>query len=120
MTPIEIAVAAGIVIVCGVLLFLAVTNQQRQTRDAQRLEATRTLQAQLEFFRGEHASYPAMLDAIPGNHAGYVYAATPDGCGEDKATLCLGYTLGFQLEGQIGGLTGGRCTAGPKGVTCAR
>lgn len=123
MSPVEMAVMGGVILIVGVLLYLSVGYQKRIANDTQRLQGVRTVQAALESFRGQRASYPVSIDNFPSvKEAGLtmVYVPTPEKCGEDKDVLCAGYTLSFQLEGAVGSLTGGKCQAGPQGVSCAK
>ena len=115
--------AGALILVIVTLAWLAAADMSRRARDTVRLVAVRNVQAGLEDFRRERASYPATLDPIlaaqnAGLQLGYVPA--PEGCGPDREQLCGSYTLTFTLEGMLGTLPGGDCSAGPQGLSCGQ
>jgi type II secretory pathway pseudopilin PulG len=113
--------AGALVLAIVTLAVLATVDMSRRSRDTVKLAVVRNIQAGLEDFRRDRASYPATLDPVPAAQnlafkPGYVPA--PDGCGPDLEQLCNSYTLNFTLEGQVGTLSGGDCSVGPQGLTC--
>ncbi len=123
-TLIEGLLAAGVVLVLIVPMTLGVLDTRRRARDAMRVSSVRQAQAALETYRAKKASYPAAASELPADDVALVqalgYAAEPAGCDARGATICGEYRLSFTLEGAIGGLPGGVCTASTRGLSCSR
>jgi len=125
MTLVEILIAAGLVILLGVMMLLGVLDQRRRARDASVVSAARQAQAAVEAYRAKNASYPGEALDLPAGDAelaeAFSYQAEPSGCAADKADTCRGYVLNFALEGRVGTLSGGACTLRQTGaITCVR
>lgn len=125
MTLVELLIAAGLVLLLGVMMLLGVLDQRRRSRDASVVSAARQAQAAVETFRAKTASYPGEAADLPAGDAelaeALAYEAEPGGCGPDMAEVCRGYVLRFALEGRVGTLTGGDCELRPAdGITCVR
>ncbi|HTK60702.1 MAG TPA: hypothetical protein VL283_05880 [Candidatus Baltobacteraceae bacterium] len=125
MTLVEILIAAGLVLLLGVLMLLGVLDQGRRARDASVVSAVRQAQAAVETYRAKNASYPGKaLDLPPGDAESaesFGYAAEPAGCAADQAETCRGYVLSFNLEGRVGTLPGGACELRQTGgITCVK
>jgi len=119
----EGALAGGVILLLTVPMLLGVLDQRRRTRDTQKVSQVRQAQAALETFRTRNGSYPSAAQDLSGNDASlasaFAYEAQPQGCAADQAETCRSYVLRFTLEGQIGTLRGGTCTAGPDGLSCS-
>lgn len=125
MTLVEILVAAGLVLLLGVLMLLGVLDARRRARDGAVVSAARQAQAAVETYRAKNASYPGAASDLPPEDAdlaeAFGYQAEPEGCAADKAETCRTYLLRFSLEGRVGTLAGGSCELRPgSGIACAR
>ena len=116
ITRIEIAISAGLILLLGGAMWLGVRYAGRLSRDAARLSSVRQAQAGLESFRLKRLAYPSS-DA-PDAPKGFTYRALPEGCAPGTEAPCVGYELAFILEGRVGTLAGGDCTAKPDGLAC--
>jgi len=120
MTLVEILIAAGLVLLLGVLMLLGVLDQRRRARDAGVVSAARQAQAAVEAYRARTASYPASASDLPPGDAelaaAFGYRAEPEGCAADRAETCRAYALSFSLEGRVGSLPGGDCELRPSGA----
>jgi hypothetical protein len=113
--------AVVLILAVVTLAWLGATDMSRQSRDTVRLATVRNVQAGLESFRLNRASYPATLDDIPAaQHLSFKldYVPAPAGCGPDLEALCTSYALNFTLEGLVGTLPGGACSVSPDGLAC--
>ncbi len=123
-TLIEGLLAGGVILVLIVPMALGVLDTRRRARDAMRVSNVRQAQAALETYRAKKASYPATASELPPDDVAVVqalgYAAVPEGCDARAASICTEYRLSFTLEGAIGGLPGGVCTATTQGLSCSR
>jgi len=123
MSLVEILVAAGLVLLLGAAMLLGVLDQQRRTRDAQRVSLVRQAQAAVEAYRARQASYPGSSSDLPAADAAlaasFGYQAAPQECGADKVEPCRDYGLSFSLEGSVGLLDGKTCAASPQGLSCS-
>ena len=123
MSLVEILVSAGMILLLGTAMLLGVLDQQRRSRDAQRVSEVRQVQAAVEAYRARTDSYPGTSGDLSGGDAaladGFGYQADPSGCGSDQAQLCRNYALSFKLEGPVGLLNGKTCTANPQGLSCS-
>lgn len=115
-TRVELAVSAGLILLIGTAMILGARYARRVSRDVERLSAVRQAQADLEGYRLKRLAYPAAGD--PDAPEGFDYRPTPDGCAPATDNPCLGYEIAFVLEGRIGGLAGGACTATREATTC--
>ena len=125
MTLVEILIAAGLVLLLGVMMLLGVLDQRRRARDASVVSSARQAQAAVETFRAKNASYPGEASDLPSGEAelaeAFGYLAEPAGCAPDKAETCRAYVLSFALEGRVGTLAGGACELrSTGGITCVR
>ena len=125
MTLVEILIAAGLVLLLGVLMLLGVLDQARRSRDAVVVSGARQAQAAVETYRAKTASYPGKATDLPPGDAelaaAYGYKAEPEGCAADLGDTCRSYVLGFTLEGRVGTLAGGACELRPGApIACAR
>lgn len=124
MTLIGILASAGLVLLLGAAMFLGVSDQDRRSRDAERVSQVRQAQAALGAFRARAGSYPGAAADLSETDAaladGFGYQAQPAGCGADLPQPCTGYQLTFSLEGPVGLLDGKACRAGPQGLSCSR
>ncbi|MFA5853911.1 MAG: hypothetical protein WC866_02375 [Patescibacteria group bacterium] len=123
VTLVEGLVAGGLVLVVAVPMVLGVLDTRRRARDATQVSFVRQAQAVLEIYRARTASYPEKASALRSDEAELVeafgYVAEPEGCGAVSATPCREYRLQFVLEGPLGALTGGICTAERTGLSCS-
>lgn len=116
-------IATALVLAVVVLAWLGATDMSRRSRDTARLSTIRNIQADLEDFRRERASYPVTLELIPAAQKlafQIKYEASPTGCAPDLEQLCRSYTLSFILEGKVGSLPGGNCSIEPQGLSCGQ
>ncbi len=123
-TRLEVLLAAGVALVLVIPMVLGVQDTRRRARDAMRVSNVRQAQAALETYRAKKASYPAAASDMPADDVALVqamgYAPAPEGCNPRGASACVDYHLSFTLEGVIGGLPGGVCTATVQGLSCSR
>ena len=118
---VELILTGAGLLVLIILLALAVLDTRRRSRDTSRVSEVRQIEAVLHQYRYQKASYPADLQEVLGDIAsGFSYQAYPEGCGADTEALCDGYLIGFGLEGPVGSLPGGQCSASPEGISCTR
>lgn len=125
MTLTEILVAAGLVLLLGVLMLLGVLDARRRARDGAVVSAARQAQAAVETYRARTASYPGSAADLAAEDAAlaeaFGYEAEPSGCAPDLAETCRSYVLRFRLEGRVGTLLGGACELRPTGgIACVR
>lgn len=112
-----------VIVVIGILALLVITTFngiQQKGRDTERQTDIKAVHGHLEAYYAQYGQYPvqddvfnesfrrefmrglddeALVDPTGGN---YEYKPTPDGCDND-ATICNGYTLEAELEGEIDG-----------------
>lgn len=123
ITLVEGFIAVGLVLVVLVPMALGVLDARRRARDSTQVSVVRQAQAALEIYRARTASYPGNAGALRSDEAELVesldYAAEPAGCGATAASPCREYLLRFVLEGPIGALPGGICTARASGLSCS-
>ena len=109
-------------LVVAVPMVLGVLDTRRRARDATQVSFVRQAQAVLEIYRARTASYPEKASMLRSDEAELVealgYVAEPDGCSTAGATPCREYRLRFMLEGPLGALAGGICTAQRTGLSC--
>ncbi|WKZ29395.1 MAG: hypothetical protein QY323_01545 [Patescibacteria group bacterium] len=124
ITLVEGLIAGGLVLVLAVPMVLGVLDTRRRSRDASVVSLVRQTQAALEAYRARTASYPERTDLLRSDDADLAdalgYAPEPSGCGSVSATPCQNYRLQFALEGQLGALAGGSCTAERTGLSCSQ
>jgi len=125
MTLVEILVAAGLVLLLGVMMLLGVLDQRRRARDTSVVSAARQAQAAIETYRAKTASYPGAAMDLPAGDAeladAFGYEAEPSGCAPDASETCRSYVLRFTLEGRVGTLAGGACELRQAGdITCVK
>lgn len=120
ITRVELLVTAGLTLLLGTLMVLAVVDAGRRSRDAAVLSRVRGVQAGLEAYRGRTASYPTDLAEIRAEGEGFIYEPRPEGCRADGERLCTEYGLRFSLEGTFGSLPGGDCVAERQAMSCAK
>lgn len=121
ITRVELLVTAGLTLLLGALMVLAVVDARRRSRDAAILSRVRSVQAGLEAYRGRTASYPTDLGELQAEEEeGFAYEPRPEGCRADGERLCTEYSLRFALEGALGSLPGGACVAERQAVTCTK
>ncbi len=124
LTLVEGLLAGAVILILAVPMLLGVLDTRRRARDAMRVSEVRQAQAALEAYRSKNGSYPPAAaeldsdDAALAQNLGYV--PSPDGCGAGGAGDCRDYLLRFRLEGALGALPGGACTAGSSGLSCSR
>jgi type II secretory pathway pseudopilin PulG len=119
----DLLIAVGVILLVGGLIVWATVDARRRSRDTERVSEARQLQAMLDLYRIERASYPTALEDIPDVEqfkTTFRYAPQPEGCGADQASICGSYTAAFSLEGRVGTLVGGNCAISPEGLTCTR
>lgn len=123
-TLVEGLVAGGLVLVLAVPMLLGVRDTRRRSRDASVVSTVRQAQAALEAYRARSASYPERTDLLRSDDAELAealgYAPEPSGCGSATPTPCHAYRLQFAMEGPLGVLAGGSCTATHMGLSCSR
>lgn len=123
VTLVEGLVAGGLILVVVVPMVLGVLDTRRRARDSTQVSNVRQAQAALEIYRARTASYPENAGALRSDEAELVeafdYAAEPAGCGANTAVPCREYLLRFELEGPLGALPGGICTARRTGLSCS-
>ncbi len=124
LTLVEGLVAGGLVLVLAVPMVLGVFDTRRRSRDANVVSTVRQVQAALEAYRARTASYPERASILRSDDAElaemFEYAPEPSGCGSATPLPCREYRLQFSLEGPIGSLSGGVCTAARTGLSCSR
>ena len=124
LTLVEGLVAGGLVLVLSVPMLLGVMDTRRRARDAERVSSARQAQAALEAYRARTGSYPSAPSELRSDDAEIVealsYETEPRECGATLAEACLAYRLRFAIEGPVGSLPGGICTATPQGLSCSR
>lgn len=123
MSLVEILVSAGLALLLGVGMLLAVLTTRRESRDAAVVSGVRQAQAAVEAFRARRASYPGSADDLSPDDAAlaaaFGYQAAPAGCSAERADVCRSYSMRFSLEGRVGTLKGGNCQAGIEGLSCS-
>ncbi len=121
LSLVEALIAAGIILLIGGMAVFVAVDMRRRSRDTQRVSDIRQVQALLERYRSENASYPASTDGLAGAKdlkTTFTYKPSPDNCGPNLETTCGRYSIAFTLEGRVGTLTGGNCLATPENLTC--
>ncbi len=123
-TLVEGLVAGGLVLVLAVPMLLGVLDTRRRSRDAMRVSSVRQAQAALETYRAKAASFPANAVDLGADDVALLralgYEAQPPGCAADRSDTCSDYRVSFVLEGSVGMLPGGICTASAQGLSCSR
>ncbi len=122
LTLVDGVVAAAVVLVVSTPMMLGVFDTRRRVRDTELVSRVRQAQAALEIHRARTGSYPENPTILRFDEAelleAFEYAAEPASCGSARASPCTEYRLRFALEGSLGVLAGGICTARKTGLSC--
>ena len=144
-TLIELLVVIAIIGILSTVATVSLVQARRRARDTKRISDIQQLRSALLIYSNQRATYPltnlgsypvgpivlgigtakcldtvddgfhdecdaasVIMQRVPSDPAGYQYSKTGDSS----------YNIVFTLEGEIGALPGGICTATQEGITC--
>ncbi len=142
-TLVELLIAIAIIGILSTVATVSLTKARRHSRDTKRVSEIQQMRNALLIYSNQKATYPAGSTMMLGEGDAQCLDDSEDGFHTSGACSGLiimqrvpreivaghvpyiynktdtGYTISFTLEGAVGDLPGGNCTARPENITCS-